>query len=1045
MYNHLNIHEMKKMLYLLYAMFLFACLSVCNGATAQIKVACAGASITEGGYLPDATANAYPGQLQALLGAGYTVENFGAPGSTLLKKGNFPYWKTQAYQKALGSAPDIVFIDLGGNDAKAVNRPFYDELEQDCRDMIRTFRELPSHPRVIVVLPTAFFVTDSAGIFDPVSRNQVTPRLQKAAFEENVETIDMHPLLIDRPDLIPDGIHPNREGSEIMAKRMFRQIAVAEDASFDIFSALDKAGIAYQTSNYAGYRCATFLFNGRESKVVKPKKTAAGHPWIWHVRFFGHEPQTEIALLERGYHLVYNDQAERMGNRQNIDDWNAFYKLLHEGGLSRKAVLEGMSRGGVYAFNWAAANPDKVAAVYVDNPLLDMKAMYYGPDGKEKPENEITQGIRENWGIDRRQIEQFNESPIDKTDDIVKGRYPILILCAELDEAAVNTQNAFPFEKKIREKGGDITVIEKKGFRHHPHSFPNPAVIVDFIEKAVMKEASLFPDKRIVANPMNLNYRFQPADPSRREAADPVLEYFKGKYYLFASKSGGYWSSPDLANWTYIPCQTIETIENYAPAILILDDELYYMGSGEDCKIYKTGNPDADDWRLIDSKFRFPLVGNVDPAFFQDDDNRVYIYWGCSDKDPIIGVEVDPNDGFNVVGEASVLIEHRSKEYGWEVKGPDNQSDKDGYNEGPCIIKHKGTYYLQYAAPGTEFRNYGDGMYVSGAPLGPYVYEASSPFSFKPGGFIGGAGHGHTFRDKYGNLWHVATMKLSQRHMFERRLGLFPAYFSSDDVLHAHTVRTDYPYFIPEGKIDFETNDLSMNWNLLSCHKSVEASSALPGYEAEKAGDEQVETWWSAKTGKMGEWWKIDLGKPMRINAVQVNFADQDFTLKSNDSYINYQYTIDYSDDGINWQLLADRSDNIKDSPHDFIVPDKPADARYLRITNKKNLDGKFSLYDFRVFGHGNGSLPQQVSGFAAKRKDDRRRFDFTWDKAEHATGYIIRWGVKKDELKNTTMIMGDHFLEAGYFNRDSDYFFAIDSFNENGVTKGTTIIQSRE
>ncbi|MDR1225067.1 MAG: GDSL-type esterase/lipase family protein, partial [Tannerella sp.] len=413
------------------------------------------------------------------------------PSATMLKKGNFPYWKTEAYQKALKSNPDIVFIDLGGNDAKAVNRPFYGELEQDCREMVRAFSDLPSHPRVIVVLPTAFFVKDENGIFDPVSRNEVTPHLRKAAFEENVETIDMYPLLTDRPDLIPDGIHPNLKGSEIMAKRMFQQITFPVDASFDIFKALDKAGIEYAVSNYAGYQCATFRFNGRESKVVKPKRTAAAHPWIWHVRFFGHEPQTEIALLERGYHLVYNDQAERMGNKQNIDEWNQFHKLLHEGGLSRKAVLEGMSRGGVYVFNWAAANPDKVAAVYVDNPLLDMKAMYCGPDGTEKPENEITRGIRENWGVERSQIKNFNESPIDKIDAIVKGNYPILILCAELDDAAVNSQNAFPFEKKIREKGGDITLIEKKGFKHHPHSFPNPSLIVDFIEKAVRPDAVL--------------------------------------------------------------------------------------------------------------------------------------------------------------------------------------------------------------------------------------------------------------------------------------------------------------------------------------------------------------------------------------------------------------------------------------------------------------------------------------------------------------------------------------------------------------------------
>jgi lysophospholipase L1-like esterase/dienelactone hydrolase len=458
---------------------------------AQTKIVCVGASITEGAGIENPRENSFPGQLQSLLEVDCKVENYGVGGTTMLRKGDYPYWKTEAYRKALESSPDVVFIDLGGNDAKAVNRPYYNELEQDCRDMIRSFKLLPSEPRVIVLLPTAFFVTDENGIYDPVCRKEVRPRLQKAAYEENVETIDLYPLLIDRPDLIPDKIHPGEKGSEIIAKRLFQQIRFPVDASFDIFETLDKAGITYQTSNYAGYRCAEFRFLGRESKIVKPKKTAANRPWIWRARFFGHEPQTDIALLERGYHLVYNDQSERMGNERNIEEWNAFHKLLHEGGLNGKAVLEGMSRGGVYVFNWAAANPDKVAAVYVDNPLLDMKAMYYGLDGKEHPENEITKGIKENWGVDRSQIKRFNESPIDKIDAIIKGKYPILILCAELDEAVVNAQNAFPFEKKIREKGGDITVIVKKGARHHPHSFPNPAIIVDFIEQAVDKNAYL--------------------------------------------------------------------------------------------------------------------------------------------------------------------------------------------------------------------------------------------------------------------------------------------------------------------------------------------------------------------------------------------------------------------------------------------------------------------------------------------------------------------------------------------------------------------------
>lgn len=543
--------------------------------------------------------------------------------------------------------------------------------------------------------------------------------------------------------------------------------------------------------------------------------------------------------------------------------------------------------------------------------------------------------------------------------------------------------------------------------------------------------------KRIIANPLNLNYRFQLDHQTQREAADPVCEYFKGKYYLFASKSGGYWSSPDMIDWTFIPCKTITTLEHYAPAIMIMDDAMYFMNS-TDPKIFRNTNPDVDNWEDIGSEFKFQIAGSVDPAFFLDDDGRVYIYWGCSDKEPIIGVEVNPKNKFRVIGEAKILIEHHSDKYGWEVKGHNNDLGTDGYNEGPCIIKHKGKYYLQYAAPGTEVRVYGDGLYISDNPLGPYAYVESSPFSFKPGGFIGGAGHGHTFKDKYGNYWHVATMKLSERHMFERRIGLFPTYMSSDDELHAHTVLTDYPFFVPDKKVNFEKNDCSTGWNMLSYKKDVTASSSLNGYEAGKANDEQVETWWAAQSGKAGEWWQVDLGKTMKVNAIQVNFADHNFKVAPSDPRPYYQYYIEASTNGMEWKTIIDRTANKEDMPHELVVLDKPLNTRYIRIKNAKDMNGNFSMYDLRVFGNGKGKLPGKVIGLTVNRdKTDSRIIRLSWDADKDATGYILHWGVKKDQLKNATMIYSENSFEGRFFNKDSEYYFTIDSFNENGITKG--------
>jgi len=551
---------------------------------------------------------------------------------------------------------------------------------------------------------------------------------------------------------------------------------------------------------------------------------------------------------------------------------------------------------------------------------------------------------------------------------------------------------------------------------------------------------------RIVTNPINLNYRFQyedennPSSPSYREGADPVCEYFEktGKYYLFISKSGGYWSSPDLADWTFIPCTTIRQLDDYAPTIMVMNNKMYFAASYTSA--YCTDDPDTDNWEEINTKYVFPH----DPAFFLDDDGKVYMYGGCSDKDPIKGAEVNPADGFRRIGSEKTLIKHNSDIYGWERQGNNNDGGV-GWNEGPCMNKYKGKYYLQYASPGTADKTYADGVYVGDNPLGPFTYQEYSPYSIKSGGFIGGAGHGHTFQDKYGNYWHVATMKISQRHGFERRVALFPVYFDEDDQIYARTEKGDYPFSIPDGKVNFQTDDRSMPWHLLSYKKTATASSTQGSYAASRGNDEQVETWWSAKTGDIGEYWQVDLGKKMTVNAIHVNFADHDFTIKAippgkNISFI-YLYTIEISDNGENWTMLVDKTTNTKGTVHDLIALDVPVETRFLRITNAKELPGKFSLFDFRVFGTANGALPTEITGIQVQRKVDERRFLIKWDKQTDVTGYIVRWGIAQNKLNHSTVVYTNQ-LEAGYFSAGVPYYFAIDAFNENGISRGQTVVK---
>lgn len=449
-------------------------------ARQKIKIACVGNSITYGSGLNPREKNAYPGQLQSMLGDEYDVMNFGVSGTTLLRNGNSPYWSTRQYRQALQSNPDIVFIKLGTNDSKAINRKYFDEFEQDYSDMVDSFRLLPSKPRVILLFPVASFVNDSNQIYDPVLTKEIIPRIRKVAYKKKCEILDLHPMFLGKASLIPDAIHPSSIGATLIAHRLYEHLQLKEK-QFDIFSKIKEKKTL---SSFYGFDCADFVFNNRNCKIVKPRKAVLGLPWIWRARFWGHEPQSDIALLERGFHLVYCDAAELFGNKEAINLWNQFYKKMVGMGLHKKAVLEAMSRGGVYAYNWAAANPGKVACVYADAPVLDLRS-WPGGKGKSKGNPDNWETFKQNFGYTSEEAAAtFKGNPLDKVADIVKGKYPMLHVVGDADEVVPVEENTAPFETKVKALGGDITVIHKPGVGHHPHSLANPERIVNFILRA---------------------------------------------------------------------------------------------------------------------------------------------------------------------------------------------------------------------------------------------------------------------------------------------------------------------------------------------------------------------------------------------------------------------------------------------------------------------------------------------------------------------------------------------------------------------------------
>jgi len=557
---------------------------------------------------------------------------------------------------------------------------------------------------------------------------------------------------------------------------------------------------------------------------------------------------------------------------------------------------------------------------------------------------------------------------------------------------------------------------------------------------------------RTYCNPMNIDYAYSPIPDfseqgNHRATADPVITMFKGDYYLFSTNQWGYWWSSDMLSWHFVPRKFLKPQhkvydELCAPATLVLGDTLLVIGSTYtlDFPLWMSTNPRIDDWKEAVDSFK---VGAWDPAFFLDDDGRLYLYFGSSNKYPIYGQEID-RATFQPKGERKELILPHGETHGWERFGEYNDNTfLDPFVEGSWMNKHGGRYYLQYAAPGTEFSGYGDGVYVGDRPLGPFTYQKHNPFSYKPGGFANGAGHGSTFQDTYGNWWHVATMSISVKNNFERRIGLFPAAFDPDGVLYTMTAYGDYPYSMPKSRTDSPKNVLT-GWMLLNYNKPVMVSSTYGGHEPNSAVDEDIKTYWSAATGNSGEWFQSDLGGESAVHAIQINYADQDAVFLGKQKNIFHQYKLYSSLDGKSWNLILDKSRKTTDVPHDYVEFPSIVQARFIKIENIHVPSGKFALSGLRAFGRGRGEKPAPVKNFIILRgASEKRNGWLKWRSSDDAFGYTIYTGIAPDKLYNSIMIYGKNEYYFKAMDKDLAYYFQIEAFNESGVSERTPVVKA--
>ena len=563
-------------------------------------------------------------------------------------------------------------------------------------------------------------------------------------------------------------------------------------------------------------------------------------------------------------------------------------------------------------------------------------------------------------------------------------------------------------------------------------------------------------------NPINVNYRYQfnknlenDKIYINREAADPSMICFKGTYYIFASMNLSVWVSEDLVSWQVYKLPENLPLYGYAPDVRVCGEYVYFCASesGEKCNYYRTKDIINGPYEEIEGTFGF-----VDPNLFFDEDGKVYFYWGCSDENPIWGTELD-SETMKPIGEKKALIYGNPFERGYERKGTDHseapeKKEPEGtytkmpWIEGAWMNKYQGKYYLQYACPGTELNGYGDGVYISDTPLGPFEPAENNPYSYHPGGFMPGAGHGSTMCDKQGSFWHTSTMQISVNHMFERRVGIWKAGFDQDGELFCNQRYGDWPIAVDEKT----ENNLwkAPDWYLLSYKKKIRASSEMTGKEAALAVNEDATNWWQSKTAKESVL-ELDLEKVYDVRAVQINFADDKIDIPipgeiqgarfiDGEDHVT-RWKLEGSANGCDYEVMEDKSETDTDLPHDLVVRETGIQVRFLRLTIYEVPYGqKPCVSGFRVFGIGDGEKPGETE-FTVQRSADGLDMIVS-AKAENATGYNILWGHRKEKLYHSYLVYGEKLEEKriGALVKESGYYVRVDTFNENGITEGTVI-----
>ncbi|MGL4955977.1 MAG: GDSL-type esterase/lipase family protein [Bacteroidales bacterium] len=445
-------------------------------AQTPIRIATVGNSITYGAGVRNCNENSYPAQLQTALGTNYQVNNFAIGAHTLLALGDRPYRKTKEFQASLNYKPNIVLIKLGTINAGNFNKVKFDSTyKKNYQSLINSYKALASKPRIILMTPIRCYLQQGpfAGA-DTAYQKHIIPAIKQLAFENDLELIDLYPIFRAKFNayLMPDSLHPSESGAARIVERIAPIIACSprKDSLAE--------GVVAIKSNISNFHAYKMYDWGGGYKIVVPRVAPKGaSQWVARTSFWGHKPEVDIALLERGFHIAYCPAENLFGSPKAVQMFDDFYARMMAAGFAPKVVLEAISYGALAVYNWAAQNPEKVAAIYADAPVMNLKNLHRNCNLA------TTQTLMNAYQFrNKRELREWQKTPINHAR--ILQHLPIIHLVGQMDTISVADNTAL-FKDSIQKAGGKMTLVNRESYNAHTLDAPNS--VINFILTATQQ------------------------------------------------------------------------------------------------------------------------------------------------------------------------------------------------------------------------------------------------------------------------------------------------------------------------------------------------------------------------------------------------------------------------------------------------------------------------------------------------------------------------------------------------------------------------------